>query len=78
MSSIHDLLTVTLAALGLPAPGNVIETLLLKDGCFVGRKFRYDGGYAVMPAGGNTLQLLDEQGTLLKTVAVEPEQGAAA
>jgi hypothetical protein len=31
-----------------------------------------------MRAGSNTVEFFDEQGTLLKTVALKPEKGAAA
>jgi hypothetical protein len=51
MAPIHDLLAATLTGLGLPAPTNVIQTMLLHDGYFVGHKFRYDSGYAIMRAG---------------------------
>ena len=51
--------------------------MLMKDGFFVGHKLRYDGGYAVLPTDGNTLELYDEQGTLLKTVVLDDERGAA-
>ena len=78
MTSIHDLLTATLSELGLPAPTNVIQTMLLKDRYFVGQKFRYDGGWAVVRADGSTIELFDEQGTLLKTVAFGTREGAAA
>jgi hypothetical protein len=78
MASIHELLAATLTELGLPAATNVIQTMLLHDGYFVGHKFRYDGGYAIMRAGGGTIDLYDEQGTLLRAVAVETEKGAAA
>ena len=44
-SSIHDLVAATLTELGLPAPSNMIQTMLMKDRYFVGHKFRYDGGY---------------------------------
>ena len=77
-SSIHDVLAATLSELGLPAPTNLIQTMLMKDRYFVGWKFRYDGGYAIMRAGTNTIEFYDEQGTLLKTVALEDEKGAAA
>ena len=44
---------------------------------------RTDGGaggidYAILPAGGNAIEFYDEQGKLLKTVAVEGDRGAAA
>jgi hypothetical protein len=76
--SIPDLVAATLFELGLPAPTDIIQTMLMKDRYFVGWKFRYDGGHAILPAGGNTIEFHDEQGTLLKTVAVEVDKGAAA
>ena len=76
--SIHDLVAATLAELGLPAPTNFIQTMLMKDRYFVGWKFRYDGGYAVLRAGANTIEFYDEEGTLLKTVGLEDGKGAAA
>ena len=77
-ASIHDLVTTTLTELGLPAPADIIQTLLLKDACFIGYKFRYDSGYAILQAGGNAIKFYDEQGELLKTVAVEGGRGAVA
>ena len=77
MTAIHDVLAATLAELGLPAPTNVIQTMLMRDGYFVGQKFRYDGGCAMMRAGSGTMEVFDEQGTLLKTVAFGTEQEAA-
>jgi hypothetical protein len=76
--SIHDLVVATLAALGLPAPTNFIQTMLMKDRYFVGWKFRYDGGCAILLAGGNTMGFYDGEGKLLKTVTLEVESGAAA
>ena len=76
--SIHELVSGTLAKLGVPAPATVIQTMLMKDGYFVGHKLRYDGGYAICLAGGNIIEFYDEQGTLLTTVALEAETGAAA
>lgn len=77
-ASIHDLVTATLTRLGLPVPADIIQTMLMKDGYFVGFKFRYDGGYAILQAGGNVIEFFDEGGKSLKTVAVEGDQGAAA
>ena len=65
-------MAATLTELGLPAPTNFIQTMLMKDGYFVGHKLRYDGGYAILRAG--TIEFYDGQGRLLKTDA----QGAAA
>ena len=77
-NSISDLLTTNLAELGLPVPTNIIQTMLLCDGYFVGWKLRYDSGYSVVQAGGNTIDIFDEQGTLLKTVGLKDGRGAAA
>ncbi len=77
-SSIHDLVAATLAELGLPAPTDFIQTMLMKDRYFVGWKFRYDGGYAVLRAGANTIEFYNEDGTLLKSVGLEAGKGVAA
>ena len=77
-ASIHDLVAATLTELRLPASTNVIQTMLMKDGYFVGHKLRYDGGYAVMRASSGTIESYDDQDNLLKTVALEAEKGEAA
>ena len=59
--SIHEALAATLSELGLPAPADIIQTMLMKDGYFVGYKFRYDGGSAILQAGGNTIEFFDER-----------------
>jgi hypothetical protein len=69
MDSLHDLLATTLQELGRPAPANLIQTMLLKDRYFVGYKFRYEGGYAIMQADSGTVELYDEEGRLLKRKA---------
>ena len=76
--SIQERVAATLSELGLPAPTNIIQTMLMHDGYFVGWKFRYDGGCAVLHAGGNTIEFYYERGTLPKIVALEDERGAAA
>jgi hypothetical protein len=76
MKSIHDVLTASLSDLGLPAPTDIIQTVLLRDRQFVGWKFRYGGGYAILRLAN--LELYDEQGTLLKTVTVEEKKDVAA
>lgn len=75
---IHDLVRTTLSELGLTAPANIVQTMLLKGGYFVGYKFRYDGGYAILQAGGSTIEFHDDRGKLLKTAAIEGDRGAAA
>jgi hypothetical protein len=59
-ASIHDLLAASLSELGLPAATNIIQTMLMKDRYFLGWKFRYDGGYATLLAGGSTIEFCDE------------------
>lgn len=77
-NAIHDLVTGALAELGMPSPSTIIQTMLMHDGYFVGWKFRYDGGHAIWVPGGSTIELYDDQGTLLKTVALEAGKGVAA
>jgi hypothetical protein len=75
--SIRDLVAATLTEFGMPAPSDLFQTMLIRGCHFAGFKYRYDGGYAVLLAGGNTLDFYDDQDTLLKTVAVEEKKGAA-
>jgi hypothetical protein len=75
--SLQERVAATLSEFGLPAPTNIIQTILMKDRYFVGWKFRYDGGYGVLPIGGNAIEFYDERGTLLKKVAMETERAAA-
>ena len=75
--SIQERVTATLLELGLPAPTNAIQTMLMHDGYFVGHKLRYDGGYAVLHEGGSTIELYDGQNKLLKTVVSGTEREAA-
>ena len=67
-SPFQEEIAATLADLSLPTPTNLIQTMLMKDGYFVGWKFRYDGGYAVLLSDSGTMELFDERGTVLKTV----------
>jgi hypothetical protein len=76
--SISERVAATLPEPDLPAPTDIVQTMLMKDGFFVGWKFRHDGGSAVLHTGGRTIEFDDEQGRRLKTVAVESERGAAA
>ena len=75
--SLREKAAATLSELGLPIPSNVIQTMLMHDGYFVGWKVRYDGGYAILNTSGNTFAFYDEQGSLLKEVALATERQAA-
>lgn len=73
-----DVVAAARAAIGLPASANIIATMLLQYRYFVGWKLRYDGGHAVLDVGNGTIAVYDEQGTLLKSLAVDAGKGAAA
>lgn len=76
--SIYNLVIATLAELGTPAPSDIVESTLMRDGYFVGHKLRYNGGHAIWMAGGDTVEVYDEHDNLLKTVALETAAEAAA
>jgi len=69
--SVQEVVAATLSNLGLAVPANIIQIMLLKDGYFVGHKFPYDGGYAIMRVGCDTIEFYTEDGKLLKTTAIE-------
>jgi hypothetical protein len=75
--SIPERVATSLSELGLPAPADIVQTMLMHDGYFVGWKVRYDGGYAILHTDNNAIELYDEQRTLLKTVALGTEREAA-
>jgi hypothetical protein len=77
-ASILDFVAATLAELGLPAPTNFIQTMLMHDGYFVGWKLCYDGGYAILHKGGNAIEFYDGQGDLMNTAVVEAAKREAA
>ena len=68
---INDLVATTFSKLGMPHPIEVCETLLVKEGFFIGHKFRCAGGYALWGAGWNSVEFYDENGKLLKLIAVK-------
>lgn len=70
MNLIYDLVIATFFKLGMPLPIDVCETLLIEDGCFLGHKFHCRGCYALWGVGWNAVEFYDEQGALLKMVAV--------
>lgn len=74
-TSNYDLVALTLAGLGLPGPTNMTQAMLIKDGYFVGWKFRYDGGHAIARDGSDTIEFYGERGTPLKTVTLGDANG---
>jgi hypothetical protein len=75
--SLHETLATALAGIGQPSPADFIQTMLLKDGYFVGWNLRYDGGHVLIHSDRSVIELYDEQGTLLKTAALQGDQAAA-
>ena len=76
--STQKAVAAALAELGLPGPTNIIQTMLVQYGHFVGYKLRYDDGYAIWWSSKDTIELFDDQGELLKVVAFATENGTAA
>lgn len=76
--SIGEILATTLNDLGQPAPNDIIQTVLLKDGRFFGHKYCYDGGYAVLQAGSNIVEFFGEDGKSLTNAAIKADNEAAA
>jgi hypothetical protein len=64
----RDFVTATLAEMGICAS---MRTILIQKGYFVGHKYRFDGGYAILFAGKNVIDVYDDGGKLLKTVSLE-------
>ena len=76
-ASLREQVAASLGELGLPTPTTVIQTMLMKNGFFVGWKVRYDGGHAVLRLADSTLELYDQQENSLKTVVLATDQAAA-
>jgi hypothetical protein len=77
---IHDAIEALLREMGLcAAPAPLLRTILVHDGYFVGEKYRFDGGCATWMAKTNVIEVCDDEGKLLKTVALgKPGKGEAA
>lgn len=76
--TIPNAVAAVLKELGL-YPSASLRTVLIRDGYFAGEKYRFDGGWATWAAGKNVIEVYDDNGKLLKTVAVEAtEKGSAA
>jgi hypothetical protein len=75
--SIEVIVATILTEMGIPAD-SLVPTILLKNRCFVGHKFRFDGGYAIWWAENNVAAVYDEGGKVLKTVVCESDEKEAA
>ena len=70
-SSVYDIVKDALTEMGLLNSSPLVRTILLRDRCFVGEKYRFQGGSAVCLAGKDVVEVYDQDGNLLKTIAVE-------
>ena len=68
--SISDFVAATLTKLGLPVQTCIMLTMLVRDRRFAGYRFSYDGGCAILRAGGNTLDLYDNSGQVAEDVVI--------
>jgi hypothetical protein len=69
--SVQDAVAAILKRMGLcPAQGTLLSTFALSEGHLVAQKFFYRGGYAVWVAGRETVSFYDEDGGLLRSVAL--------
>jgi hypothetical protein len=50
----------------------IVETILVRDGRYVGRAFRQAGWKVVWPAGEDLVQIFDPQGSWLGNVDIGP------
>ncbi len=63
----------------LSEDGNeIVESILLRDGHYIGRKFRFDEGHAIWECGEPQLSVYGQDGTIVKRIALMPEQRQAA
>ena len=56
----------------------IVESILLKNGHYIGRKFRFDGGYAIWECSEPQLSIYNQDGTLIKRITLKVEQRQAA
>ena len=50
----------------------IVETILVRDGRYVGRAFRQGGWKVVWPAGEDLVQLFDPEGSWLGNIDIAP------
>ena len=67
-------LHVGLSELGMPDLASHRMTLLIRDGYYVGRRFTFDGVQVVWLTAEKVVRFYDENGQVLKSVAVETVQ----
>ena len=77
-STIPDQVVETFTNLGIPVASEMVSTILIRDGPFVGRKFHYQSAHAIRFARSSIIKFYDETGKLLKTMTCSTGREAAA
>ena len=71
-----QLITAVFSELGVNPP--FIETILLRDRFYVGRKFRAGGFQVIWWVEMNLVEVFDEDGQVVKTIGLEQKLGKSA
>jgi hypothetical protein len=74
--SIRERVAASLTQAGLPIPDDFVSTLLLRERRFIGYKFAYDGGYAILRADSDAVELHSVEGGLLRSIPMAKESAA--
>lgn len=69
--AVRDLVFKTLKDLGAPNGELCCETLLIRDGYYVGRHFKFEHARAVWFVDANTFKFYGNDGALLKVLRLE-------
>jgi hypothetical protein len=56
----------------------IVESILLRDGHYCGRKFRFDEGHAIWKCGEPQLSIYSGDGILVRRIALKLERREAA
>ena len=73
---ILQIATSAFSSLGTTEP--IIESILLHDRCYVGRKFSAGGYEVIWLAEKNVVEIFDQVGQLKQTIIVDKKMGKAA
>ena len=76
--SLPEVVAATLREMGLGADEAALNrTILIRDGNFVGHKFRFDGGYALWLVEKGVVEVYDDDGNM-KTANGQTDEKRAA
>lgn len=77
--SVSEVVAATLREMDLVTDEAALDrTILIRDGNFVGHKFRFDGGFALWLPEKGGVEVYTDSGTLLKTISSETGEKKAA